>query len=345
MEGERQMKTRNVINSQIHHIKTIPVPYTFSCEESVAIKIDEYYGSKEWRKKTNPYMNSCLKASTIQEVKISDIHMRDGYGGIWRIDRRPWHLESPPIPDRDLKKYKFPSASQFTEPIYKDVETAIRSINENSDKFNIIHMGWGLFEQTWRLRGFENALIDAIEEPEFYKEILGRLTEIYVEMVKTCAGIPADAFFFGDDWGDQRGVILGPDRWRELIKPHWKLIYDEVHKQGKYVISHSCGSIADILDDAIEIGLDVYESVQPEARGMEPFGLKTRWGDKITFWGCLGSQSIIPFGTPNELKSMIKKLCTVMGENGGYIISPAKPLQPETPVENAVAILEAFINQ
>lgn len=92
-------------------------------------------------------------------------------------------------------------------------------------------------------------------------------------------------------------------------------------------------------------GLEVYESVQPEAAGMNPFEFKKKWGDRITLWGCLGSQSIIPFGTPDEIRSHIRKLCIEVGKGGGFIIAPAKPLQPETPLENAVAILEAFIGQ
>jgi uroporphyrinogen decarboxylase len=140
-------------------------------------------------------------------------------------------------------------------------------------------------------------------------------------------------------------VILGPDRWRRFIKPAWARIYEEVHRQGKIVISHSCGSVADIMGDAIEIGLDVLESVQPEAAAMNPYELKARWGDKITFWGCLGSQSTIPFGTPDEVRAEVRRLLREMGRGGGYIFSPAKPLQPETPVENAVAIIETVIHQ
>ena len=78
---------------------------------------------------------------------------------------------------------------------------------------------------------------------------------------------------------------------------------------------------------------------------MRPYDLKKRWGDKMAFWGCLGSQSTVPFGKPAEIRAEVKKLCSEMGKGGGYIICPAKDLQPETPTENAVAVLEAFTNQ
>ena len=106
---------------------------------------------------------------------------------------------------------------------------------------------------------------------------------------------------------------------------------------------HCCGSVADIMPDIIEIGLDVLESVQPEAAGMNPYDLKAAWGDKITFWGGLGSQSTIPFAEPEVVKQEIRHLRNEMGKGGGYILAPAKPLRPETPTENAVAIIEEFL--
>ncbi len=136
--------------------------------------------------------------------------------------------------------------------------------------------------------------------------------------------------------------MIGPECWRRHLKPRYARIYEAAHAQGKITISHCCGSVADIMPDLIEIGLDVLESVQPEARGMDPYELKKNWGDKIAFWGCLGSQSTIPFGSPAGIRAEVGRLRDRMGEGGGYILAPAKDLQPETPTENAIAALEAF---
>jgi uroporphyrinogen decarboxylase len=120
-------------------------------------------------------------------------------------------------------------------------------------------------------------------------------------------------------------------------------MYTLVHEAGKVALSHCCGSIVDVLPDVVEIGLDVLESVQPEA--MDPYALKRLYGRQITFWGGLGSQSTIQFGTPREIREEIARLCEHMGRGGGYILSPAKPLQPGTPVENAAAVVESFVRQ
>jgi uroporphyrinogen decarboxylase len=257
------------------------------------------------------------------------------------VDRLPWHLEKPPLGEPTLEGYDFPKPEDFLMP--PEHKEAVRAYCETSkDYFIIGHLGWGLFERSWNLRGFENILMDSICEPDFFEEVLDRLMNLYLAFVDYTADLPIDGILFGDDWGDQRGVIIGPERWRKFIKPRWAKIYEAVHAKGKYVMTHSCGSVADIIPDLIDIGLDVLESVQPEAAGMNPYGLKKKFGGDLTFWGCLGSQSTIPFGTPEEVSREVRRLCEEMGKGGGYILSPAKPLREETPTENAVAIIETL---
>jgi len=337
------MQLRDYVLNQIRHRDTQPVPYSLPIEPNVAERLDAHYGGKDWRKRLTPYIVGCGAVETDIRENISATHQRDGYGGIWRVDRRPWHLEQPPLSKPSLQGYDFPKPERFLRPEWK--ERAFKTCAANRDKFLVGGLGWGLFERSWNLRGFENALMDAIAEPEFYEEILDRLTGLYLAFVKYTVDLPIDGVLFGDDWGDQRGVILGPDRWRRFLKPRWAKIYAAVHQAGKIVMAHSCGSVAEIMPDIIEIGMDVLEACQPEAAGMNPYELKAKWGDKITFWGCLGSQSTVPFGAPGEIKAEVQHLWREVGRGGGFILAPAKPLQPETPTENAVAVLEAFTNQ
>jgi uroporphyrinogen decarboxylase len=137
--------------------------------------------------------------------------------------------------------------------------------------------------------------------------------------------------------------LIGPERWQRFYKPRYARIFEAVHDQGKLAVMHCCGSVADIMGDIVEIGLDVLESVQPEAAGMNPYGLKKAWGDKMTFWGGLGTQHTIPFAAPEEIRTEIRRLRSEMSRGGGYILSPAKPLRRETPTENAVAVVEEFL--
>ena len=338
------MTPREIVLAQINHEETHPVPYTFGCEDvGLSEQLQKYYGSQRWQTMFVPYITRAGGIDVLRREPIDETHARDIFGTLWRLDRRPWHLEAPGLKQPSFDGYDFPTPDGFVNPTLKeDVEKAMVAQPES---FSIINIGWGLFEQIWGIRGFENALIDAIAEPDFFSELLDRLTELRLSMVAQCADISADAIMFGDDWGDQRGVILGPERWCKFLKPRWAKIYDAVHAQGKIVISHCCGSIADIMDDVIEIGLNVLESVQPEAAGMNPYQLKKKYGDKMTFWGGLGSQSTIHFGSSQEIRDEVRHLVQEMGTGGGYILAPAKSLQPGTPFENAIAVVEAFTNQ
>ena len=334
------MKPRDIVLESLHHRQPPAIPYTLGFEGDVAERLDAHYGGPHWRDRIVPYLVGVCAVDTDKKETIDAAHNRDPYGGIWRVDRLPWHLEKPPLAQPSFEGYTFPKPEDFYRPDWK--AQARQTIADHPDAFFVGSLGWGLFERSWNLRGFENILMDAITAPDFFEEALDKLMNLYLDFVEYTADLPVDAILFGDDWGDQRGIIIGPKRWRQFLKPRWAKIYAAVHRHGKIVMHHSCGSVADIMPDIIEIGMDVLESVQPEAAGMNPYELKRKWGDKISFWGALGSQSVLPFGTPAEIKAEVTRLKTEMGRNGGYILAPAKPLQPETPTANAVAVLEAF---
>ena len=334
------MQPRDVVLESIHHHQPPCVPYTLSFEEDVALRLDAHYGSAAWKDRLVRYMLGVSAVDTDLKTPVDDTHYRDGYGGIWRADRLPWHLETPPLAMPNFDGYDFPQPEIFFRADWKEIGR--QSIQDHPDVFTYANLGWGLFERSWNLRGFETLLMDVIDHPDFFEELLDRLMHLYLAFVDETCQLPVDAVLFGDDWGDQRGVIIGPKRWRKFIKPRWAQIYERVHRHGKIVMHHSCGSVADILPDIIEIGVDVLESVQPEAAGMNPYVLKKQWGDKIAFWGCLGSQSTIPFGTPETIRQEVQQLKREMGINGGFILAPAKPVRSETPLENAVALVETF---
>jgi uroporphyrinogen decarboxylase len=334
------MTPRDCVLDAICHRQPVETPYILGFEGDIEQQLDRYYGSPDWKLRLKRFFTSAHAVDTDMKVTIDDTHNEDAYGGIWRTDRLPWHLEKPPLERPSFDGYTFPSPEKFFRPAWK--QESFKICAENADMFRIGQLGWGLFERSWNLRGFETILVDSVENPDFFEEVLDRLMNLYLTFVEYTCELPVDGILFGDDWGDQRGIIIGPKRWRKFLKPRWARIYEAVHRHGKLVMHHSCGSVADIMPDLIEIGVDVLESVQPEAAGMNPYELKRKWGDKITFMGCLGSQSTIPFGTPESIRAEVRRLRSEVGRDGGYILSPAKPLQPGTPLENAVAVVEAF---
>ena len=336
------MTPRETVLEQIQHRETEQVPYTLGYEEHVGARLDEHFGSDAWRQKPVRYIAQCGGVTKSADEKIDDTHHRDAFGTVWRTDQLPRVVVEPGLKSPSFEGYTFPSADTFFDPTAK-AETTKR-VGESPDSLTLVSAGMCLW-QSWYVRGFEDTLMDCAAEEDFYAELLERFTELTLALVDVCADIPADAIMMGDDWGNQRGVMIGPERWRKLYKPRYARIFDAIHKQGKLAIMHCCGSAADIMGDIVEIGLDVLESVQPEAAGMNPYALKEAWGDRITFWGGLGSQSTIPFGTPAEIRAEIRRLRSEMSKGGGYILAPAKPLRPETPTENAVAVVEEMLGE
>ncbi|MCK4376021.1 MAG: hypothetical protein KAX19_11850 [Candidatus Brocadiae bacterium] len=341
------MKPREYVIQQLDHRPTSPVPYVLGFEGDVGDRLDEHYGGKDWRERLQTYI---VGAGLIDSMRKEPIEGREGYqkdlyGTVWCTLGRPFHLETPGLTEPNFDNYDWPEPEKFFADEQRVAEARKTCDQNKKDYFVQAGLPWGLFETSWCIRGFQNVLMDVAAEQDFFEELLDRLTAQFLAYVDfTCRSLPdIDAVFFGDDWGDQRGVILGPDRWRKFVKPRQARLYEAVHDAGKLTLTHCCGGIADIMGDVIEIGLDVLESIQPEA--MDPYELKRKWGDRITFWGGLGSQSVLPFGTPEEVKAEARRLCTEMGRGGGYILAPAKALQPETPTENAAAVFEAFTNQ
>ena len=336
------MELRDYVLEQIHHHETSPVPFTLHFEGDVAERLDEHYGGPQWRRRMPPYMVGVSAVNTWPTETLDDGRLRDAYGTVWRTDRRPWHLEQPALAEASFDGYDLPALDRFIRPD-DELAEAVEACRAGADSFRIGHVSWGLFERSWTIRGFENALMDVAAEPDFYEDLLDRITDLYSAFIAETVKLPVDAVMFGDDWGDQRGVILGPERWRKLLKPRWARLYGQVREAGKLVFTHCCGNVTEIMPDIVEIGLDVLESCQPEA--MDVYELKRTYGEHVTFWGGLGTQHLTPFGTPDEIRAEVARLCAEMGRGGGYILAPAKGLQPETPTENAVAVVEAFTNQ
>jgi len=330
-----------VVVAAINHEQTSLCPYRFNWDgQAIAEEMDRAYGSSEWRDTFRNYIDVFVPIDT-GEFRSGSALMRDVYGSLWRTDRRPMHLEEPALKTPSLRGYQLPDPDVLLPAGWE--KHALEFIDANRDRFVAVGIGYGIFERSWSIRGFEDLLTDAVGEPAFFADLIGAVCEHQLKLLDRLIDLPFDGIMFGDDWGHQQGVIFGPQRWRDVIKPNMAKQFARSKAAGKYALHHSCGSVAEIIPDLIDIGLDVLESVQPEACGMNPYHLKDRFGDKLTFWGGLGSQSIIPFGTPDELREEIRKLAAHMGTNGGYILAPAKGLQPGTPPENGLAILEEFI--
>lgn len=338
------MNWREDILAVINHEEVRPVPFTLGIDGGIANKMDEYYGSADWRKKLVPYIAGVGGAPYIPFTDpIDEVHIHDAYGGIWRNDLNIPHHSQVALPKPNLDNFIMPEPARLLPP--ETIDKMRDACERNKNSFTNIALGGGVWEICWHIRGFENALMDAALNPDFFMELAQLAGDHIIAYIDLVRDVPADGMMLGDDWGGQQGVLLGRELWCKFMKPQWERIIDAIHSAGKIAINHSCGSVAEIMPDIVDMDLDILENLQPETAGMNTYELKRNYGERIALWGGLGSQSIIPFGTPEELRSEIKKLCTEMGSGGGYILSTTKGVMHDTPLENAIAVYEAFIKQ
>ena len=325
------------------------VPYEMRMEPVVADRLDSHYGTAGWRNFVDNDVRR-VKAYNCwgwQESHSSEILRRDVYGCLWRTYGSFWRgdvggapsLEKAAIISDDLHSYTFPDVEAFFPPKWR--QHAQETIQQYQDYFLTTSIDFGIYDRTLMLCGHERGFMEMAADDGAIVELLDCVTDHFLEVIDVLATLDVDGIFIGDDWGDQRGIIIGASRWRRLVKPRTAQLIERIHQSDKIALYHSCGNISEILPDLIEIKLDVIESIQPEA--MDPYELKRKYGDKMTFWGGLGSQSLMPFGTPEEVKAETRRLSKRMGQGGGYILGPTKTLQIDTPTANAAAAVEAFI--
>ena len=270
--------------------------------------------------------------------EITPGHFQDEFSVTWNrtgIDKDIGVVEKYLLDEPDSSSLIIPKVDK--EEIRKK---SIAFLAKPFDSFKLAKIGMLLFERAWSLRGMENLLVDMYESQEFVESLLEKITVHNLEIINEALKYDFDGFYFGDDYGQQQGMIMGPLLWRKFIKPCLARIFEPIKKKGLPVMLHSCGNIEPVLPDLAEIGLDVYQTVQPEIYDLEK--LKKNYGDKLSFYGAISTQKTLAFVKPEELKSIIRKTIDTMNSNGGYICAPTHQIQADVPPENIMAMIEEF---
>ena len=196
-----------------------------------------------------------------------------------------------------------------------------------------------------RLCGYENWMIYLAAEPLFVEALMDKALEVQIgicEQVLGEVGDEIDVVMFADDLGTQRNLQVSPRSYRSVIKPRQKELFDVVKRcTGAKVYLHSDGAIASILPDLIEVGVDIINPVQPSCEGMNLHELKRDFGRDITFWGAIDTQSVLPFGSPADVRDEVRRRIDQLAAGGGYVLAAVHNIQPEVPAENIVAMFEA----
>ena len=195
------------------------------------------------------------------------------------------------------------------------------------------------------VRGVEQILMDVVLNPEIAKSIFRKIADFYVEYARRtlqAAEGNVDIFFTGDDFGTQDNTFMSIDTWRDLLKEGFKRFVDIGHEFGCKVAHHTCGCVRPLLPDIVECGLDILNPLQPDCAQMDYQKIKETFGDKICFHGGISIQKTMPYGSPEDVRNEVKNRVEKLGGNGGYIFCTAHNIQADTPIENVVALFEAY---
>ena len=180
-----------------------------------------------------------------------------------------------------------------------------------------------------------------VDNPDEATFILDRIAEDRACMARRYAEAGCDGLGTGDDVAMQDRMMMSPDTWRKWLKPRWEYVYSEAKKikPDIQIMYHSDGDIAPIIPDLIEIGLDVLNPVQPEC--VDPEALKREYGNDLAFWGCIGTQTTMPFGSVSDVRKAVKWTIDTVGAGGGLLVAPTHVLEPDVPWANIQAMFDA----
>jgi len=313
------------------------VPYHIPIYNDVRSRLDAYYGSTHWQERLTQYLFGGHEVGQGRPEELGGGLKRSPYGYVTRdpID----HLEEPALKAPKMDGYRWPDPEDLA-----DWDSLAERYQVAEGSFRLCGMSYGFFERGMKIRGMEDLLMDMIEHPQFVHDLFDGYQELRLKLIDMIIDrIPVEGVIDGGDDCDQRGPIMGLERWREFVKPRLKAVVDHVHAKGFPVVAHMCGNVRPLLGDLLEMGLDALESLQPEA--MDVYELKRVTEGQMVLIGGMGTQWTLPFGSPDDVRRETLKLVNEMGRGGGYVLGPAKPLMEDVPLKNAVAFIETALLQ
>ena len=329
---------REIIRAVLEGQKPPYVPWSCGFTKEARAKLQQYFapiGLEE------ALQNHLLKLGNDIGffTDLGNNRLQDVFGVVWdrSIDKDIGNVESYILSEPTLEHYTFPDP--LDQRFFADIPERIAKYG---DRFRLFQIGFSLYERAWTLRGMQNLLMDFYDHPLFVQGLLNTIADYNIAQVKEALKYDIDAVYFGDDWGQQHGLQMGPKLWCKFIYPALERMYRAVHESSRYVFIHSCGDVDELFDDLIAIGLNCFNPFQPEV--MDVPDLFKKYRSRLIFHGGLSTQNTLPYGTVEEVCAETHQLLE-MGREGGYIFSPAHDVAGDVSLQNMLAFIELLQSQ
>lgn len=249
----------------------------------------------------------------------------------------------------DLDAYAFPEPDPRASEALASRASALAGASSES-AIVLFGLNGGIFEMACRLRGFERFLLDLGGNRTFATAILRRVLEFKIARWLELLNAVGDSVLVvleSDDLGTQRGPLIAPTMYREIIKPLHRELFDTIRAAAGgelYLLLHSCGSVAELIPDFIQLGVDALNPLQSTAAGMDLAVLKRRFGNEIAFWGGgAATQTVLCQGTPEDVREQVRRRIDLLAPGGGFVFAPEHNIQADVPIDNLMAMWEAFV--
>lgn len=298
--------------------------YTSEPDSSIGKTMEGYRYTDEWgavwdkSDVLHPYINILGPLQHISEPVVAD------------VDSVPWPVPNDPGRIRGLR----------------DQMLAVR---EQSDYAIVLNLPNSTFALTQRVRGFVETLEDLLLNEAFAEALQEKITDVICGIATLAlneVGDLIDGVSFADDMGVQNQSYMSEELYKKMIKPHHRRFVDTLHKYtDAKVITHSDGSIRELIPDFIDVGIDCINPVQVSATGMEPEQLNRDFGMDLAFWGGMDTQHVLPFGGPKEVAEAVRGRRKDLGKGGGYVQASVHNIQSEVPAENIVAMFDTALGR
>lgn len=276
--------------------------------------------------------------------------LKDEFGVVWSMpDDQQLYMDIShhPLAEasvEDVADYPFPKGDDPTR--FTGLREQAQRMRDETPYAISTGIGGVVYETCWYLRGLERWFMDTIENPAFCEAMLDRMLTFwlgyYTEFMREVGDL-IDVVMIGDDIAGQSGPLFSPDFYRSIVKPRQKKLVQHIKSLTDAKIwYHTCGSVAPLLGDLIDNGIDILNPVQISAANMDPIELKKRWGKQLVFWGGgVDTQHVLSSATPEEVRQDVCKYVEAFKPGGGYIFNSVHNIQAGVPAQNIVAMFDA----